>query len=1088
MKKIFNRLNASPLVTLVILAALVSACTEDRMQKQMLKYEVYPKTMIDTSAEYLYVPSTLSASRHSEFGQAYTMGEERIVKLELGEFKLNVYGVEKEEKFSDNPSNKRLIMSIPVEHVDYRCADDAFGECMSQEVQNDRIDWTQRKFFIPKFDQTVFADLNFLPSALPDGCYDVKNSKLISRKLAPDSINFRLERNYQTNLFFFCSRGVDSLENYNWSDISHYSIVKLNTVASADYKAAVYNQDWISTFGFFEEERPHLDIDGNSTQDLDHKYINRWNPERDSVVYHLSPEFDKAENAVLKSATYESFNRLNQGLEKAGVKFRLQLQEPDPAVDPGDLRNNMVILAEDPFEASVIGYGPSVTNPKTGEIISARTVMYLGSLKKFIRYTYDEILLQQKKISQAALNAAAQEGTPANSQAGAEPSVEISENLIQMASKADALSLHASVQTDASIIQDITNFFATKNVSRTPSLGETDLERAADIARREDRIAKLSEQGKYPAEMLEFGDVSQDMIQELIFKIGELKPWEHLSTEQKQQVIDHLVPYAWVPTLVHEIGHNLGLRHNFSGSEDGANFYSNAELQSQNLPVSSKNVPYSSIMDYPKSEINALRTLGKYDIAALRFGYRFEVENADGSLTKVDPAQAKPGNLKVYDYCTDSGVALNPNCNPFDEGLNLREITQSLIDSYHDRYLRSNFRRGRANFSSFDDDFYYSSLNRTFRKLRLLFERYQDIIIKFQQTEQQIATQEWLKDIDESVVIAADFMMDVIAQPDIMCLLRTQQGFQVFPVDTWGMHVNDLTRECSNLGFDPAQIQVVGQTGKSLNSYKLPSNPNIYIDQIDVRGVWIDKAHAMQALFQRRMFDSSLDDYNGNFMDHPKVGPRLKTFLTNLLNDQVQANVTFDLIDGTQLKTPFSYTMAPRPGDIPTYAIPPSELPIVNRVLGTRYDNMHLVEVLTNILVRGLDNGASSTENSDLRSELMVYSEDPGSAAGPLISARVGGRTLYAEESSVIAANLMKSLQVSRVFERVPLESLQKIQELHANTNAADPAKQDAIANLSTAERAAFNLGAEPLQKYMAGDISTSGFYEPILRALARNP
>ena len=44
---------------------------------------------------------------------------------------------------------------------------------------------------------------------------------------------------------------------------------------------------------------------------------------------------------------------------------------------------------------------------------------------------------------------------------------------------------------------------------------------------------------------------------------------------------------------------------------------------------------YSSIMDYGASELNDA-VLGKYDIAALRYGYANEIEMKNGSIQKVN--------------------------------------------------------------------------------------------------------------------------------------------------------------------------------------------------------------------------------------------------------------------------------------------------------------------------------------------------------------------------------------------------------------------------------------------------------------------
>ncbi|MCU0686748.1 MAG: zinc-dependent metalloprotease [Polyangiaceae bacterium] len=92
----------------------------------------------------------------------------------------------------------------------------------------------------------------------------------------------------------------------------------------------------------------------------------------------------------------------------------------------------------------------------------------------------------------------------------------------------------------------------------------------------------------------------------------------------------------------HEIGHTLGLRHNFKGS-----------LQP----------PSSSVMDYT-SDADTLLVFapGAYDVDALRYLY---------DLSPEPPAQP---------FCTDEGVALDPTCNRYDSGSD--PLVESLIPSY----------------------------------------------------------------------------------------------------------------------------------------------------------------------------------------------------------------------------------------------------------------------------------------------------------------------------------------------------------------------------------------------------------------------
>jgi hypothetical protein len=86
---------------------------------------------------------------------------------------------------------------------------------------------------------------------------------------------------------------------------------------------------------------------------------------------------------------------------------------------------------------------------------------------------------------------------------------------------------------------------------------------------------------------------------------------------------------AIAATVAHEIGHTLGLRHNFKGSL---------------LP------PSSSIMDYISDELGiASKIPGDYDIDAIRYLY---------GLAPALPAQP---------FCTDPDIRRDPSCAQFDE-------------------------------------------------------------------------------------------------------------------------------------------------------------------------------------------------------------------------------------------------------------------------------------------------------------------------------------------------------------------------------------------------------------------------------------
>ncbi len=945
--------NLNLLTPLLVLAALAVSCAKEKEYEEVYKESVSAKAAMpcqDPNDPCIYVPSVGETPKDVDASRSFALGEQKLVTFKFEEKKLIVQELPREDRFSGNTSNFSPVMEFAVEHKDYQCKEDQFGDCGNTEEEVDRT-WDRKKYAKIDFGSIEVVETNSLPEQLTNlfaGCYGAGKTVVRNVKIEKDAINIHVQKTWKTNGHCAEVRSIGDLRDTAFTVNYYYSFAKLSTIASANYKPVKYPFEDQNTFGFFTTEVMKLTADNRTTVNSKQTYMNRWSPDRKEIIYYLNDAFYEAGMESVLASTEQAIATINNSFESAGVDMRIKLQD-GRGKDMGDIRNNFILLVSDPQASGVIGYGPSIANPRTGEIVKAHTVMYYGTIRKFIQDTYDELLEERarEEAAAAAATLAANAEIVPNAPATEESAERLSAHRSVMSRMQTAVS--PSVQrpvtpvnrgqfTQVDFKKEIFN--SRRKIEKSHWVEQ--LKNPSELTDSQIAKAKLnvmSHQCFYHTSMVNWSDAVGSNISAQALGIEALKPWNELSEAEKEKVITALMPNVWVPTLVHEFGHNLGLRHNFNGSEDKDNFFTAAERASLGIK---RDITYSSVMDYAGTSLNQLSVMGKYDMAALSFAYNREVQLKDGKKLKLSDDLTieelkKNGQaelLKDFQFCTDEHVEVNPGCNRFDDGSGLKEIAENFVKNYKENYARRNFRNLRADFNSYDGDVsYYFQVEYTFEGLRRFFEIYDRLSTMYPWTvtadwEKMIAeakdeeeravhrsNRDFFVGLKDAAQVAADFYVEVLTTPDVHCAIintTTNRLAGILPLaDIGGGEASSCFSDKVRLA---PQFASIGETGKFFNSQRfdetLPGELNADPSQISVRGIWADKILAADYLTKRVLGISTFDDQRGNFLDYPAFGDKVRSTVLAFMTNSLEVEAEFKLADGSVAKIPHVFDIA----------------------------------------------------------------------------------------------------------------------------------------------------------------------------------
>jgi hypothetical protein len=451
----------------------------------------------------------------------------------------------------------------------------------------------------------------------------------------------------------------------------------------------------------------------------------------------------------------------------------------------GDLRYSFFYWVDRPEPTMPLGYGPASADPQTGEIISASLYNYGAALDSYSQTSADMVELLNNQISvddllsgktiadvlkQTAASHASRDALPLTAAAKANalahlPSATVTgtPRLIPVPGGQPVSKMSLIKGTKVEQMMMTPDILALKLPNSKPGdqLSPDELAQASPAnwltpdaqSQRQKAMQTLSMNG-----CVYMGEFADDAILGLALNLkGKGLTGTNLWTEIRRMIFRGLAD--------HEMGHTMGLRHNFSGSSDALNYkddfwaiHENTNLSpDQKDQQSMSEFRYSTVMDYGSRFNSDVRGLGKYDFAAIRFGYGNLVDVMPNAMNSAGQTEAglqlqndilfqdytklptlvggmanlKDGGVQPYSAIRSqlqdayTNVAKNPNkpqggffitkerpykfcsdeyignldCKQWDFGANQQEIVNDSIDRFHNYFVFNAFKRGRLNWT-----------------------------------------------------------------------------------------------------------------------------------------------------------------------------------------------------------------------------------------------------------------------------------------------------------------------------------------------------------------------------------------------------
>ncbi len=840
---------------------------------QFTEYRVEPNALAKSAfeGEFVYVATIVAAhSENGSFFEGLTLNVDSRLKFEFTNDSLAAYKLN--EKLN-TAGTRSPVVRYSADQFDIARMKNSYGDLTNTISEQRERPWSERNSTRVNFARNEIAGYfnQFLGiNNLYTNEFISSGSSLVGEvnTETPGLITFDTEEiltpNARAGNFGAGETGLDAT-----TVTIRHAFLRVDQRNSTPKK---YDEYDFQRFGLFRVDEYGLDANQRPTDQTLVKYARIFDiTDGRQIVFSVNASYP----AKYLDETQAVIDSWNEAFKAAtGRDNVVVLKTRNDGEDFGDPRTNMIVYFDHRNESAPLGYGPALTDPKTGETISAKSYLYGDSIRwmRSVAGDYYDLIKGNRSMEEFMREGANGDfRQPLASRMSRLVTAVPASNSIKAIDKATAGSIAKSGKR--SNFSSLVEKLKSNSNSEITSLLETEFGQS------------LSKIGKSQTQLIE-GLKAKHARESIDHNHGCMfRPDEHIASAvkfvnvfadkgyTKEQILDLVESRVVYTTLLHEVGHNFGLRHNFQGSFDEMNFHPEYfELKEKIASANPNEVVEtpesylemyrtSSIMDYNDMFEATNTKAGPYDIAAIKYAYGdklevidMEASQASGKLVTKDLPKAeylsevaslhksrpelhrrdieahldRKLRVRPFMFCSDEHVENDPTCRRHDAGTTMAEVIENTVSGYDIGYALSGFRRNRRDFTGNSS----SVIDRYIFPVRQMLDEYVYGIIFGTIPETGPASKE---DYINAINIGLNFYLKVLNTPEPGRYLKDKESGIFVPAD-----------QASEGSTEELMV------GTDVGKYIQPSFETIGSEERATRrGTELDKAAVMMALAMR---------------------------------------------------------------------------------------------------------------------------------------------------------------------------------------------------------------------------------------------